>query len=109
MDALVSPTHYDAYGQGVHEALCCGLPAFVTRCAGVAERYPEELADLLLDDPPSAADVVRRLRLWHGDRATYVARVAHFGEVLRRRSWADMAEDILTRMAQSTQREPVPS
>ena len=32
-DALVSPTRFEPYGQGVHEAICCGLPAFVTRCA----------------------------------------------------------------------------
>ena len=40
VDAFVSPTRFEPYGQGVHEALCCGLPAFVTRCAGIAERLP---------------------------------------------------------------------
>ena len=29
-DALVSPTRFEPYGQGVHEAICCGLPVFVT-------------------------------------------------------------------------------
>ena len=45
-DMLVAPTRYEAYGLGVHEALCCGLPAVVSADAGVAERYPAELADL---------------------------------------------------------------
>ena len=58
-DALVSPTRFEPYGQGVHEALCCGLPVFVTRCAGIAERFPAELHDLLLDDPPDAAQLCR--------------------------------------------------
>jgi glycosyltransferase involved in cell wall biosynthesis len=37
-DLLVAPTRYEAYGLGVHEALCCGLPALVSGNAGVAER-----------------------------------------------------------------------
>ena len=46
-DALVSPARYEAYGLNVHEAICCGLPALVSASAGVAERYPEVLTDLL--------------------------------------------------------------
>ena len=56
-DALVSPTRYEAYGLNVHEALCCGLPALVSRSAGVAERYPAGLADLLIPDPDDPADL----------------------------------------------------
>ncbi len=56
-DALVAPTRYEAYGAGVHEALCCALPSLVTSTAGVAERYPEQLRPLLLEDPESAADL----------------------------------------------------
>jgi len=37
------------------EALCCGLPAFVTRTAGIAERFEGDLADaLLIPDPDDA-------------------------------------------------------
>jgi len=60
-DALVSPVRYEAYGLNVHEALCCGLPAFVTRSSGVAERYPAELTGLLIPDPDDAADLADRL------------------------------------------------
>ncbi|HEX8242069.1 MAG TPA: glycosyltransferase family 4 protein, partial [Longimicrobium sp.] len=45
-DALVSPTRYEAYGLAVQEALCCGLPAVVSRAAGVVERIPESMHDL---------------------------------------------------------------
>lgn len=93
-DALVSPTHYDAYGLGVHEALCCGLPAFVTSSAGVAERYPDELSDLLLIDPPDAGDIVQRMRLWRANMIDYGARVVRFGAQLRQRTWTDMAREI---------------
>ncbi|MDK2408772.1 glycosyltransferase [Aphanizomenon sp. PH219] len=37
-DCLVAPTRYEAYDLGVHEALCCGLPAIVSADAGVDER-----------------------------------------------------------------------
>ena len=43
-DALVHPARYEAYGLGVHEALCRGLPAIVSAAAGIAERYPQELS-----------------------------------------------------------------
>lgn len=94
-DVLVSPTHYDAYGQGVHEAICRGVPALVTRVAGVAERYPGDLADLLLNAPPSVDDVVQRLRCWRADMDEYRNRILNFSEQLRRRSWTDMAEEIV--------------
>jgi glycosyltransferase involved in cell wall biosynthesis len=100
-DALVSPTHYDAYGLGVQEALCCGLPAFVTGSAGVAERYPEELSDLLLSDPPEASDLAHRLWLWRANMEGYGARVSKFGAELRRRTWADMSGEIYELMTGS--------
>ena len=56
-DALTRPTRFEPYGQGVHEAPCCGLPVFMTRCAGIAERYPAESHDMLLDDPPGASQL----------------------------------------------------
>lgn len=93
-DVLVSPTHYDAYGLGVQEALCAGLPAFVTCSAGIAERYPADLADLLLNDPPEATDLVQRLLRWRANMPHYQAHAARFGEMLRQRTWADMASEI---------------
>jgi glycosyltransferase involved in cell wall biosynthesis len=97
-DALVAPTRYEAYGLGVHEALCRGLPSLVSRTAGVAECYPPELADLLLDDPPKSQDIAQRLRRWRADMNGYHARVARFSEVLRQRSWTDMAREIVEKI-----------
>jgi glycosyltransferase involved in cell wall biosynthesis len=94
-DVMIHPTHYEGYGIGVHEALCCGLPAFVTCCAGVAERYPEELSGLLLGDPPSARDLIERLRGWRADIEGYRARVAAFAATLRQRTWSDMAREFV--------------
>ena len=99
-DALVSPTRYEPYGQGIHEALCYGLPVFVTRCAGIAERFPPELHDLLLDDPPDAVQLCARLREWHKDIDGYRRRTLPLSEQLRRRTWTDMAADFVRAMAE---------
>jgi glycosyltransferase involved in cell wall biosynthesis len=94
-DLLISPTRYEAYGLGVHEALCSGLPAFVTRGAGVAERYPEALTELLLNDPPEADDLAAKLLRWHAAVHGYRERAYHFGATLRQRSWSEMAQQMI--------------
>jgi glycosyltransferase involved in cell wall biosynthesis len=94
-DALVSPTRYEAYGLGVHEALCCGLPALVSRSAGVAERYPAELEDWLIPDPDDAADLAARLGRWRERAATPSAALADFSARLRGETWDHMAGQIV--------------
>lgn len=94
-DALVSPTRFEPYGHGVHEAICCGLPTLVTRCAGIAERFPTNLQDLLLDDPPDFSQLCVRLKEWHKNIDSYRRRMAPFSEQLRRRTWSDMAAEFV--------------
>ena len=77
-DALVSPARFELYGQGVHEAVCCGLTVFVTCCAGISERFPVDYDDMLLDDPPDAAQLCRRLRDWHKDIDGYRRKMLPF-------------------------------
>lgn len=93
-DALVAPTRYEAYGLGVHEAVCCGLPAFVSADAGVAERYPADLRELLIPDPENADDLARRLKRWHSEPAGFRDAVARFAGELRARTWDDMSAEI---------------
>ncbi len=100
-DALVSPTRYEAYGLNVHEALCCGLPAFVSRSAGVAERYPAALDDLLLPDPDDPSDLAARLRSWRDRRESLLAPVSALSAQLRAHTWDDMASRFLDAVANS--------
>ena len=93
-DVMVHPSRYEAYGLGVHEALCRGLPAIVSASAGVAERLPEDLQPLTLPDPLRPDDLVARLRSWRRDMPVWRARARAAGEVLRRRTWDHMAADI---------------
>jgi glycosyltransferase involved in cell wall biosynthesis len=93
-DALVHPARYEAYGLSAREALCRGIPAIVTRSAGVAEEYPDSLGDLLIDSPDDSAELASRLRRWRGERISMAAAVVPLAERLRRRSWDQMSSEI---------------
>jgi glycosyltransferase involved in cell wall biosynthesis len=86
-DALVSPARYEAYGLAVQEALCSGLPAFVTARAGIAERYPKSLHELLIQAPDDAAELCSRLRAWREQMEQYRDRVSDFSRELRAHTW----------------------
>jgi len=102
-DALVAPTRYEPYGLGVQEALCCGLPAFVSAEAGVAERYSTELQALLIDDPNDPNEVAERLRGWRRGGEALSRAVAPLGEELRAWTWDDMAAEIVRRIEAAPQ------
>lgn len=93
-DVMVHPSRYEAYGLGVHEALCRGLPAIVSANAGVAERLTKDLQPLTLPDPIRPDDLIARLRAWRGDMTAWRGRAKAAGALLRRRTWDHMAADI---------------
>ena len=93
-DLLIHPARYEAYGLAVHEALCRGLPALVSAKAGVAERYPEDLGQLLLQDPENVNELIERLSAWRDDEGL-TERVAEFAARLRSRTWDHMAREIV--------------
>src|SRR5262249_37199732 len=68
-DMMVSPVRYEPYGLNVQEAVCRGVPAIVSAVAGVAEEYPPELADAILNDPDDPGELAARLRQWKADIA----------------------------------------
>jgi glycosyltransferase involved in cell wall biosynthesis len=94
-DLLVSPTRYEAYGLAVQEALCRGVPAIVSTVAGIAERYPPELRELLLPDPEDAADLAVRIRATL-ERPQLLQDVAALGARLRAWTWHDMASRMVS-------------
>jgi glycosyltransferase involved in cell wall biosynthesis len=93
-DVLVHPARYEAYGLGVHEAICRGVPAIVSATAGVAERFPGGLAPLLLPPGARAEDVAAALARWQRDAAGWRARVADLSAAFRARTWDHMAADV---------------
>jgi glycosyltransferase involved in cell wall biosynthesis len=95
-DLLVSPVRYDAYGLNVQEALCRGVPALVSRRAGVTERFTAEMSDMVLADPEDVGEVVTRLLWWRQAMEAWRARTAGLGAQLRRHTWTDMAARIVS-------------
>jgi glycosyltransferase involved in cell wall biosynthesis len=95
-DVLIAPTRYEAYGLGVQEALCCGLPALVGAGAGVAERYPAKLKSLLLPDCEDVGDLISRLVAWRENAEQLRETITSAFEPMRLRSWDEMAKEIVT-------------
>lgn len=114
-DVLVAPTKYEAYGQGVHEALCCGVPAVVSARAGVAERYSAALRPLLLDDIANdgAADdhavqeLVRTMCLWQSGQSAFRNAAQAMSRELQGRTWQHMAEEVTSLLMRSDQQNSV--
>jgi glycosyltransferase involved in cell wall biosynthesis len=90
-DAFVAPARYEPFGLAVLEALCCGLPAVVSRHAGVTERYGSRLDDLLLDDPENIADLRTKLHTLITKRGQWTAIMETLSANLRAYTWEDMA------------------
>jgi glycosyltransferase involved in cell wall biosynthesis len=95
LDVLIHPARYEAYGLSVHEAICRGLPALVSASAGVAEQYPDTLADLLIADADDAGELADRLTRWRSDMEKFRALVAPVSARLRSRTWDTMAREIV--------------
>jgi glycosyltransferase involved in cell wall biosynthesis len=106
-DALVAPTRYEAYGLGVHEAICCGLATFVSAESGVGERFPKTLDNFLLQNPEDAELLAEKLLLWKQNRQTLGDELKHFSVELRSRSWDDMADEIIEACSAVTLRDRV--
>ena len=94
-DGVVSPTRYEAYGLAVQEAICTGLPAIVSRAAGVAERIPAPLDALLLDDADDVGELAERLRAWRAGVEAHRAAALELAATLRAWTWDHMAARIV--------------
>jgi glycosyltransferase involved in cell wall biosynthesis len=94
-DLLVSPTRYEAYGLNVHEAICCDVPAMVTETAGVAERYPAEVRELLIRDPEHEEELAAMILRWRSAMSHWKQRVLSFSQILRRHTLDAMAREIV--------------
>jgi glycosyltransferase involved in cell wall biosynthesis len=92
VDALVSATRYDAYGLAVQEALCAGLPAIVSRHAGVAEKYPASLNELLLSDPEDRHELAQKMEWVAQNLAALTAQTRETARHISEYSWNDMGD-----------------
>jgi glycosyltransferase involved in cell wall biosynthesis len=93
-ELLVSPSRYEAYGLAVQDALIQGVPALVTRTAGIAERYPRALAHLLVDNTDSPEVWANAISSTLSNLERTVSVVRRFASELCRRTWSTMSEEI---------------
>jgi hypothetical protein len=68
------------------------VAAIVSAGAGVAERYPPRLQDLLLQDPEDVSDLVQCMWMWRSRLDYWRECVSGFSNELRSYSWQDMAD-----------------
>jgi glycosyltransferase involved in cell wall biosynthesis len=94
-DLFVSPSRYEAYGLAVHEAICCGVPAMVTASAGIAERYPTSLSELLIQDPDDDAALAAMMLKWRASISAWKEKIQPLARELRLRTWDAMAAEIV--------------
>jgi glycosyltransferase involved in cell wall biosynthesis len=94
-DLLVSPVRYEGYGLNVLEALCRDVPAMVSANAGVAEHYPLELRELLIDDPNDYRTLAGKLRMWRNTIDYWQQRVRPLARRLRQHTWTEMARQFV--------------
>jgi glycosyltransferase involved in cell wall biosynthesis len=97
-DALLLPARYEPFGLVVQEALCCGVPAIVSRNAGVAEIYPPELEPLVVSNPEDVEELARTLAHLNQHLARYRDAALGFAATLRRYTWDDMARRMVERI-----------
>jgi glycosyltransferase involved in cell wall biosynthesis len=93
-DVLVAPTRYEAFGQGVCEAIASGIPAIVSASAGAAERLSPALSELTLESPDDARALADKLVVWNREQPRYRELALLHSEHLRQRTWQTMAHEI---------------
>jgi len=94
-DLLVAPSRYEAYGLAAHEAICAGLPALISATAGIAERYPPALGEMILQHPSDAFSLAGKLRSWRPNAAAWRDRFAPLRSELASHSWDAMADQLI--------------
>lgn len=84
-DCMVFPSHFDAFGSAVLEAMACGVPTVVSRRAGAAELVVEGKTGALVDGPEEPDALAAGVRSLLGERGAEAGRQAR--REAERHSW----------------------
>ena len=92
-DVLLHPTIYDTFGLVVAEAMAAGLPAIVSRTAGVTELIEHGVSGWLIDVSVQEARIA--LETVFGDARLRARLSAGALRVAQQRSWDDVARETM--------------
>ena len=95
VDLLVSPVRYEAYGLAIQEALVAGVPALVSANAGITSILRPVLPQLIVPDEADAQAWAAVIDRSARDIETLKTAVAVLGASLSKRSWDEMAAEIV--------------
>lgn len=94
-DMFVLPTHFDAFGNVVLEAMAAGVPALVSSKAGAAEVVEHDHTGWVLQDPHDATAVADRVMALASDEALRKRMAAASRETAERYTWDSHFEQML--------------
>ena len=98
--ALVHPTVRDATPQVIAEAAYHGCPAIAPRSFGIPEMVIDGETGMLVDAPPSSAEIAERMRWMCGHPSEYQAmRVAARARALQEFTWERVGDRIAAALA----------
>ncbi len=95
VDLLVSPVRYEAYGLAVQEALVAGVPALVSANAGITSILRPVLPQLVVPDEADAQAWAAVIERSARNIEALKTSVAALGASLSKRSWDEMAAEIV--------------
>lgn len=93
-DLLVSPSRYETFGLNVQEAICHGVPAVASRCAGITELFPHSMQGLILGDPNCPEELAHLIGRTLSDLNPWKTRTLEFRQQLQAYTWDDMSRRI---------------
>jgi len=91
-DLCVLPSQQESFGMPVLEAMACGIPAIVSRRAGVAEIITGGRDGFLLEEPENAAELAIMIQAITRDRSALVRAGEEARRTAERYSWSRIAD-----------------
>lgn len=92
-DFFILPTQYEPFGLVITEALACGLPAIVSKCAGGAELLTHKEQGFLVNDPNNPAEISVYLKNILESKLQLVEMSKKARMLAEQRSWDQVAKE----------------
>ena len=92
-DLFLLPTHYEPFGLVIFEAMACGLPSVVSRCAGAYELAEEGVSIMGIENPSDVDEIATLLARLLPDESLRASLGDAGREVALKRGWDKVASE----------------